>query len=182
MSIIIENGSIRFTSNDHFGNPVKIKNVTKVMITGNRVIEFYTHYCDFPNSICIYDEDETGCLDDYRFVKSYMEKLYNVKYFSKRDCDGFVVTSRKEEDVIYPEPMIVEGFIERKELKEEYEYKRYQDPIKVKDIIGVEKVSPRIIEIILESQDRVYWVYMDKNITDKKYKKIIDKLDERKKV
>jgi hypothetical protein len=167
--IKIKNGIVKkIKDNRCFGHDTKIEDISKIVVTGKRIIEIYVK--DDINLVFVYYDDINNleCLTDYSFIKKYFEVSFDIEVFSKEHCYGFYVLSEKRE-FVEPGEMLVEGFVE----SETPNSKKYEEPIKIEDIIFVERVTSRVIKITLKSGDVIYWLYADRDSADIKYEEII---------
>ena len=169
MMIKTENDIVKkIEDNRCFGHDTKIEDISKIVVTGKRIIEIYVK--DDVHLVFVYYDDINNleCLTDYSFIKKHLEAFFDIEVFSKEHYYGFHILSEKRE-FIEPGEMLVEGFMESEMLNN----KKYEEPIKIKDIIFVERVTSKVIKIILKSGDKIYWLYADGDSADIKYEEII---------
>jgi hypothetical protein len=144
VTLTIKNGVLQKKDENYFGRPwLKIENISKIIVSGYREIEFYLKdNDDRPATIFVYGSNASQCADDYTFIKNEIETFYKIRKFSDNYFCGFDIISS---NIIEPGLFLVEGL-----MVNDKESKAYRDSINIKDVVAFKRIFPKIIELTLK--------------------------------
>ena len=161
VTLTIRNGALQKKDKDYFGRPwLKIDNISKVVIVGYKVIEFYLKDENRPATIFVYGDNASQCIYDYTFIENELKTSYEIKEFSNNYFCGFDIINK---NVIEPGPFLVEGL-----MVNDKESKAYRGFINVKDIVAFKRIFPKIIELTLKNGEDIYWIFQDRKMAEDK--------------
>ena len=154
VTLTMKNGVLQKKDGDYFGRPwLKIENISKIIVTGYREIEFYLKDDDRPAMIFVYGDNANQCVDDYTFIENELETSYEIKEFSNNYFCGFDIINS---NIVEPGPFLIEGL-----MVNDKKSKAYRDPINIKDIVAFKQIFPKIIEFTLKKGEDLYWIFQD---------------------